>query len=141
VPSAGITLRVLLTCEKVLIDQSGTFSLISVFQRINLPAIPEPLVDGAAIPMTWAIFTAWDRDETEGELSFTQTTEVFLPSGKIYATQEINFLLPEGQAQARTIVNLAGFPIYEEGDVSIRVAINGYPGLSHQCQVSVHYSS
>jgi len=110
-------------CEKVILDQSGVPSLISLFSKLKLQ-LPGQLGDipvNAVAPKEWAVFTSWDwLPSDEGRL-YGQCLQVLYPDGKVFVeNRELKFTMKPGERQ-HNAVGIMGFPIGEKGDYRIRM--------------------
>lgn len=127
-------------CEKVIFDQAGPFSLISVFQKVNIQLQDAPLPENAISPMRWHSFCLWENDPKEIGQTFTQVTRVFAPDGSVFAESEGDFVNNEGgDSQAKVNVMYGGIPISREGDIVIRVWIKGAEDSVGEYKFGVFY--
>jgi hypothetical protein len=99
-------------CEKVIIADDGTTSMITILERINIsiPASTE-LVEDAAIAMRWDVFALWQKEpQDEGktyQARFTLTT----PKGKEQAEGSITLEFAPDKEKFRAVFKSTGFPI------------------------------
>lgn len=113
-----------LVCEKIIQDQLGKPTLISVFQKMSA-VVPEgqemPKEVIAATP--WAIFCEWFFTEEELKRKWEQVLEVLMPDGSptpIRGRVELKEIPTNGQG-ARAYVFLMGVPISQVGFIAVNV--------------------
>jgi hypothetical protein len=116
-------LYVFAACEKVILDQAGVPSLISLFTKLKM-LLPGQLGDvpgNAVAPKEWAVFTSWDRLPTDEGKEFNQCLQVLYPDGKVFfENRELKFAMKPGERQ-HNAVGILGFPIGQKGDYTIRM--------------------
>lgn len=119
-------LKVLLACEKIIFDQSGPVSLISIFQRMNIQRNNVPLPDNAVSPSMWSIFVLWESNPREIGQQFTQVLRVTAPDGSVFAESEGIFTNASAEdSQIRTKTLIPGLPISREGWVVVSTWLKG----------------
>ena len=74
-------------CEKVIIGQGdNSVSLIGILQNLHLNPRPDTpaqtIAANAALPLSWAIFTLWQRTEDDEGKSYTQRVALESPAGR-----------------------------------------------------------
>ena len=113
-----------LVCEKLITDQQGKPSLISLFQKMGA-FIPE----GQAIPkevlaMTpLSTFCEWFFTDDELTRTFVQHLEVLLPDGTpspVRASLPLKDMTRNGQG-TRAFVNIVGMPVAQAGFITVNV--------------------
>jgi hypothetical protein len=108
-------------CEKVIIEDNGMPSLITLFTRIaTTPNIGAEIPSNALAPKEWAIFTAWDWEKDDEGVRYTQAIEVRVPDGKVFADIKTNFVIERDKRQ-QVRVPLVGFPIGQRGDCTVHL--------------------
>jgi len=116
-------LYVFAACEKVILDQAGVPSLISLFTKLKM-LLPGQLADvpgNAVAPKEWAVFTSWDRLPTDEGKIFNQCLQVLYPDGKVFfENRDLKFAVKPGERQ-HNAVGIYGFPIGQKGDYMIRM--------------------
>ena len=128
-------LQVFAPCEKVIISQDeNNPTLIAILSSISLQTDAETLnhaleagPDGAIAmaPLRWAIFSMWQREDSDGSQEFTQTVEVESPSGKIILSNRSAFTFSADANNHRITLQLPGFPVRESGPYIIRTSLDG----------------
>lgn len=114
-------LYVFAACEKVILDQAGVPSLISLFTKLKilLPAQQEEIPANAVAPKEWAVFTSWDRLPEDDGREFNQCLQVKYPDGKLFfENRELKFKMKEGERQ-HNAVSILGFPLGQKGDYQV----------------------
>ncbi len=98
-------------------------SLINIFQRVLIQA-DKGLPGEALSPMSWAVFTLWQHQESERDTEFTQFIDVVMPNGQTFVSTEVPFKVtaPE-DLQTKNVVNIFGLPAANEGVFHVRVRL------------------
>jgi hypothetical protein len=136
-------------CERVALDQKDNSpSLINVFQGFNVtllehsPEAPIPgdavLVTGKALPFRWVVFALWRKVASDEGKSFEQICELISPSGRESFTAKLAFKMEH--SFHRICVNVARFPIDENGEYSLKLYLReseGQAQLQATYQISV----
>ena len=113
-------------CEKVIFDQTGPFSLISVFQRLHIQLQEAPLPDKAISPLRWHVFCLWEMERKEIGQTFTQIVRVYNTDGSLFFEGEGEFPSNEiDWSQVRINLRFGGVPIWAEGEIVVRVWLKG----------------
>jgi hypothetical protein len=112
----------LLVCEKIIQDQGGKPSLISVFQKVN-SVVPEgqTVPKDALAAMQWSVFSEWFFTQEELTKQWEQVIEVMLPDGSpspIKGRLALTSRAPLGQG-ARSFINMMGIPIFQAGPLTV----------------------
>jgi hypothetical protein len=120
-------LTILAACEKVIVDRQGLPSLISIFQRINVPMQKEPFPENALVPFPWVIFALWQHTDDELNKDFIQHTEVITPDGKMFAKMQTKFKITEADdRQSKNHIVVNGIPVWAEGFITVNVWLEGF---------------
>src|ERR1700722_14259893 len=85
-------------CDKVIIDDSGVASLISLFGNviITLPQDAE-IPPNALAPKEWALFASWDYELDDDGKEFLQIVQILFPDGKFFIERlETKFVMKRG---------------------------------------------
>lgn len=111
-------------CEKVLIDQSNTSSLISIMEEVTVRVIPggQRPPANAIIPMQWAVLSLWEQTSGyDSGRTFEQRTALVSATGQhlIEAIGEFTFATP----RFRMTNQFVGMPISEPGQHRVKVWI------------------
>jgi hypothetical protein len=112
----------LIVCEKVIQDQLGKPTLISLFQKIS-SVVPDgqQIPKGALAAIHWSAFSEWFFTKEELTKQWEQVLEVMLPDGSPSAIRgrlPLKELAPLGQG-SRSFINMMGIPVYLAGPLTI----------------------
>lgn len=111
-----------IVCDKIIIDDAGTASLISLFDTVSAN-IPQGVTipPNAVAPKEWAIFVAWDwRDEDEGR-EYTQLVELLYPDNSVFGKRNsVKFAMQRGKRH-QIRAHSQGFPIGQVGSYAIKM--------------------
>ena len=119
-------LKMVVACERVLVDITGPVSIISIFQRMNIQLQAAPLPPQAVSTSRWHVFSLWENDPKEVGQQFTQILRVFAPDGTLFVEQELSFQNNDvNDFQTKINIMLASLPIWAEGDMFVRVWLKG----------------
>ena len=133
-------LRFVVACEKVIIDQAGPVSLISIFQKMNIQLQAAPLPEKALSNARWHAFSLWENDPKEVGQSFTVVVEVSNVDGSVFNRSEIPYTnnVP-GNSQTKVNVMFVAIPIWLEGDTVIRTWLKENEKESGEYRFAVVY--
>ena len=114
-------------CEKLLVDEMGNPSLISLLQTITVDipaniAVPPNILS----PNQWDVVTLW-RALTDDEVGaeYTQIVEVVMPEGGAMPLRsQVTFALPPRNAVHRNKVHVIGIPVSVAGEVRVTLRIH-----------------
>ena len=111
-------------CEKVLIDQDGSVSLVCLLAELKAE-MPEPATKAIPKPaaaMRWAAFSMWLKTETEDdEKEYEQRIALIDPSGEATGIQATTPFKFGDKTIMRNIVTILGFPIHASGRYVLRL--------------------
>jgi hypothetical protein len=115
-------------CEKVILDNRGAPSLITIMQNAHIDAIPgaqrEQVPANAVIPKDWFIFSAWSPSAEDVGKEYEQITHVYWPNEQVFTETKTKFAVSrEDDYQYNTIL-LMGFPIGQQGTLKITARIH-----------------
>lgn len=112
-----------LACEKVIKDERGVISLITLLSGIAAERRgSEPLPANAITPAEWWLFTALSLDESDFKETFVQRTKIDWPSGEQFAEMTIALVFPKEippVLRHTTTQQIRGFPIGQAGNVNV----------------------
>jgi hypothetical protein len=132
--------KFLVACEKVIIDQEGPVSLISIFQKMNIQLQDAPLPDKAVSSARWHAFSLWENDPKEVGQPFTVVVEVLSVDGSVFNHSEIPFTnTVPGNSQTKVNVMFTAVPIWQEGEVIIRMWLKENEKESGEYRYSIVY--
>jgi hypothetical protein len=109
-------------CEKVIIDQNQTPSLISIFDKVSVTVPPNApdLPANAVMPRDWTVYSSWFSDKEDDGKTVSVCTQILFPDktqfGEIYKFP----LKMEFGKRAQAITRMNGLPIGQTGFYSIR---------------------
>jgi hypothetical protein len=114
----------LIVCEKIIQDQLGKPTLISLFQSLSA-TVPDgqEMPKEAVASTSWAIFCEWFFTNDEQSKIFDQVNEVLLPDGSpspVKGRVTIKQMAPLGQG-TRVFVNIVGLPVWQAGVLTVKV--------------------
>jgi hypothetical protein len=133
-------LKVLLACEKVIFDQEGPVSLISIFQRMNIQLTGVPLPERAVSPTLWSIFALWEFMPSEIGQEFFQGIRVTAPDGSVFLEHEGAFQNNAADdMQIKTKTQVPGLPIWDEGWVTVTSWLKDDEGSKVDYRFEVRY--
>lgn len=129
-------LSIFTVCDKAIVDEFGTPSLISLFTTVtgNIPPEAGDIPRNAVAPKEWVIFTAWDWEPGDAGKEYSQFVEILYPDGTVFLEKkEMRFVLqPNKRHQIR--MNLQGFPIGQQGTFTVRMSLKHGDSLIFQAQ-------
>jgi hypothetical protein len=107
-------------CDKVIIDEVGVASLITLFSTVTLSMAGEIPSDALA-PKEWAIFAIWDYESADEGKEYNQVVQLLLPDRTSFLERlETKFVMRPGRKQQ--IKNpVLGFPVGQQGNVTVRL--------------------
>jgi hypothetical protein len=112
-------------CEKVIIGQGdNNVSLISILHSLQLnslsdaPSIPK----NAAMPLNWAIFTMWQKESKDENISYSQRVSLVSPKGKTLLDSVTSFQLEKDFH--RVTNTIIGLPVGEDGPHSLKLSLS-----------------
>jgi hypothetical protein len=111
-------------CEKVIIGQGdNSVSLIGILQNLHLNPRPDTpaqtIPANAALPLSWAIFTLWQRTEDDEGKSYTQRVALESPAGRSLVESVTPFSM---EKDFHRIANsIIGLPIGESGTSTLKL--------------------
>jgi hypothetical protein len=127
-------------CEKTIFDMNGPVSLISIFQRMNIPLQSAPLPEKAVVPTLWSIFSLWETEPKERGQEFKQTVRVYAPDGVLFMEQEGMWKNDSSEdSQIKIGLQVAGLPIWTEGFIQVRVWLDNEETEAGSYRFRIHY--
>jgi hypothetical protein len=108
------------TCEKVLVDESQTASLISIFDKltVNAPENAEIPRNGIAVK-EWAVYASWIPEADDVGKTYKVATQVFYPDETPFADVVRFDLAMKAGKRAQGIARFNGFPIGQVGAFTV----------------------
>jgi len=117
-------LYIFAVCDKVIIDQSGTASLIGLFNEVRafLPPDSLSIPQNAVAPKEWFIFASWLRQPDDVGKEYRQLVQILYPDGTLFAQQsEARFVFEVGKSLQQNTVNIPGFPVGKPGIHTVKM--------------------
>jgi hypothetical protein len=119
-------LYVFAVCDKVIQEQSGPASLISLFSEVHavLPPEVESVPSNAVVPREWFIFTSWEQQPEDKGKEYREVIELIYPDGTVFAKPiEIKFVFQPDKSHHQTAANVLGFPIGQRGVFTVKMRL------------------
>jgi hypothetical protein len=115
-------LYVFAVCEKVILDASGTPSLIALFNEMKavIPSDVE-LPSNAVGPKDWAIFSTYEWEDTDEGKEYRQFIEIVYPDGKLFTPPQENKFVMQRDKRQQSTAQLSGFPLGQQGLYTVRL--------------------
>jgi hypothetical protein len=133
-------LKALLACEKVIFDQEGPVSVISIFQQMKVQLTGAPLPEKAISPTLWSVFVLWESDPREVGSQFTQVLKVTAPDGSVFLEHEGLFTNNSvDETQVKTKIQVPGLPIWKEGWITVSVNLKENPAINGEYKFELRY--
>jgi hypothetical protein len=112
-------------CEKVIVADDGTVSLITLMDaiQIGIPYGGEPPPRGTLIPHSWAAFALWYRRDADLEEAFRQRVTVASEDGEELFAIETDFKMPQGINRLRLSQPVFGFPAWRVGRCDVTFSL------------------
>jgi hypothetical protein len=122
-------------CEKVIVAQNNTISLITILERLTVQ-IPKdkPAPPDTVFPMKWSILTLWQRQEGDEGREFEEKCELLSGEGKSLISASIRFKFV-GEAHSRVIMEIVGFPL-QLGQCEIKMYLRDTDATSEWREVA-----
>ena len=110
-------------CEKVIISDDQTASIISVMETVNVNVAAEIPPDALA-PLRWNIISLWRKDEEISDpIEIEERTDVLRPDGSVATGGTTKFTVTTEHLMYRTLLQLAIFPIGQQGIIKMKCRI------------------
>ena len=109
-----------LPCEKVIIGEDHSVSLIAVLQSMTIN-VPSDAPKQITIPMTWTTFTLWSREPEDDDVRYEQRVELVAPSKAVALTQTAEFQMTK--PFHRQMGSSFGLPLPESGPYTLRLSL------------------
>jgi len=111
-------------CEKVIIDENGTASLIGLFSKIAFsPPKGTEIPKDAVAAKEWAVFSSWDTEPGDELREYLICVQLLYPDKSQFGEiikNKVN-VQPNRKAQVKAMVT--GFPVGQQGPYIVRVWI------------------
>ena len=120
-------LLVFAVCEKIIVDDSGNATLITLLNEIHiaLPTDGTVLPPDALAPKEWAVFAMWAVEQEDFGHDFVQEMEMSFEDGTIFKKQSLPFHVKPDVRVAVNRANIIGFPIGKQGSFTVTVWLRG----------------
>jgi hypothetical protein len=107
-------------CEKVILGQDRTASLISVLESIQIQ-VNEDLPEDALAPIPWNVLSLWRRTETtETPIEFEERLQVTRPDGSAASGASTKFRVSNEHLLYRNVTHVPTFPVGRPGVVWVK---------------------
>jgi hypothetical protein len=115
-----ITLLIYAPCEKVIVSDENTASVISIMESVGVNVAGDIPADALA-PIRWSILSLWKRDQENQEaIEIEERADVLRPDGTVATGGSTKFTVTSEHLFYRTLVHLPVFPIGLPGFVKVR---------------------
>lgn len=92
--------------------------------------------------MKWVIFAMWEHAPDELDKQFVQRTQATKPNGEKFIDATQPFMLKDKELpQSKNSAEIFGVPVDQEGDVVIRVWIEGQDEGAGEIRFNVKYQA
>jgi|SRR5579863_5717515 len=110
-------------CEKVIVDQNNTASLISVLEEVKVQIVGgAPPVPNTIVPMQWSIVSLWEQSSAwDMGRTFEQRTALVSAAGAHLAESIGTFVFEK--PRHRIITQILGMPLTEPGQHKVKIWI------------------
>ena len=109
-------------CEKSIIDETGTTSLITILERAEVfvpPQAPEKFL----LPRTWTVVTLWTRDDNPvpSPVDYEQRIEVVDVDNLVIFKADTLFTVSEQFRNFRNTSEFPAYPVFRDGIVLVNL--------------------
>jgi hypothetical protein len=115
-----------LPCDRVILSQDLTVSLITLIENVNI-SIPVGeavgLPDEAGVPKEWNVISSFEWEDLDAGKTYEQRVYLVLSNGRVAVDIVASISSEPGKKRSRNIVKLLGFPVAPMGDAALRLAI------------------
>ncbi len=110
-------------CEKLIVDEEGNPTLITVLQNlgIEVPA-GEQVPRDVMTPQTWDVITLWYPEDGDPGKTFHERLEFTQPDGSIPIRTKITFRMEDKTQRNKT--HIMGFPIGQAGQSRLNLFLD-----------------
>jgi hypothetical protein len=116
-------------CEKTIVDNAGTLSLVSILQGVAVDIPESEPRENAVVPMKWEIVTLWSRSQEDsgptGDLVEWQQTCELRRGDQAISRSQIRFRMDADRHQ--NIVTHFGFPAEANGRYMLVLILQQMP--------------
>lgn len=107
-------------CEKVIIAEDQTASMISIMESVSVNIAGEIPADAIA-PIRWHVVSLWRRDqEIKDPVEIEERTDVLRPDGSVATGGTTKFTVTNEHLMYRSLVKVPVFPIGQPGFVRVK---------------------
>jgi hypothetical protein len=108
-------------CEKVIFDNRGAPSLITVMQNVHINTLPgmtaQEIPSNAVMPKEWFVFSAWLLSSEDMGQQYEQVFQIYWPSEEKFNESRSEFT-GKDDWQYNTL-QLLGMPVGQQGKLRI----------------------
>jgi hypothetical protein len=113
-------LVILAVCDRVLIEDRGTASLITITDEFTVTIKGDTKIGRDTVgPTQWAIFTKWEKTSGDDDKEFVQIIQVLWPDKSEFKRIEFPFGFHPGKKGHQNRFEIVGFPFGQEGLVTL----------------------
>lgn len=110
-------------CEKVIIAQDTTPSLINLFNKITITPIRGPVPEipsNAVAPREWAVFSMWENEPGDELKEYILCTRILYPDKSPFGDVSKSKINVEPKKRSQMYIQIQGFPIGQFGFYTVR---------------------
>jgi len=108
-------------CEKVILAQDSTPSLINLFNKIILAAPPGAEIPANAVaPKEWAVYASWDLEPGDELKQYSFCMVILFPDQTQFGGIIRTKIATAPNKRAKIAASVLGFPIGQKGFYTIR---------------------
>ncbi len=109
-------------CEKIIIADDHTVSLITIFEKIQIQlpmSEDEKLPENALIPLKWFVYSLWLKEPGDEGKTFEQFVDISFPGERSIKSEIIEFRITK--ERHRNVILMPTFPVTPPGLASIKL--------------------
>lgn len=115
-------LLVFAACDRILIDDSGIPSLISIVDEFTLTIKGDTKIGRDAVgPTQWAIYTKWEKTSGDDDKEFVQIIQALWPDKSEFKRIKAPFRFQSDKKGHQNRIEINGFPMGQEGLVTLNM--------------------
>ncbi|MCH6553476.1 MAG: hypothetical protein IH793_04880, partial [Acidobacteria bacterium] len=115
-------LVVFAACDRILIEESGIASLISIIDEFTLTIKGDTKIGRDAVgPTQWAIYTKWEKTSGDDDKEFVQIIQALWPDKSEFKRMKAPFRFQPDKKGHQNRIEINGFPMGQEGLVTLNM--------------------
>jgi hypothetical protein len=116
---------VCVACEKVILAKDDIPTLVSLFSKVVVHAIPNApeIPASAVIPTQWAVFSMWDVEPGDELKEYMICTQMLYPDKSTFGSVARIKLNVEAKKRSQSVMQFNGFPVGQIGLYTINTWI------------------